>query len=89
VVHFYFGEAAQYYVGANNCAWHCLPSSSRLGVPNKATAKREAKIAASGLTPLDYLLGVFRDEQRNPDERLKAATAAAPYVHPRLATVEV
>jgi hypothetical protein len=59
------------------------------GVPNKATAERQAEIAATGQTPLEYLLGVMRDEGRESDERLKAATAAAPYVHPRLATVEV
>jgi hypothetical protein len=59
------------------------------GVPNKATAAQAAEIAATGQTPLEYLLGVFRDERRDSDERLKAATAAAPYVHPRLASVEV
>ena len=30
------------------------------GTPNKITAAREANIAASGLTPLDFMLGVMR-----------------------------
>jgi len=58
------------------------------GTPNKATAARAAEIAASGLTPLDFMLKVMRDENELPDVRLDAAKAAAPYVHPRLATIE-
>ena len=33
------------------------------GSPNKVTAAREAEIAASGLTPLDYMLGILRDKK--------------------------
>lgn len=58
------------------------------GAPNKATAATAAEIAASGLTPLDFMLSVLRDEARTPAERLDAAKAAAPYVHPRLAPVD-
>lgn len=57
------------------------------GVPNKATIERQAEVAASGLTPLEFMLQVMRtgsDEAR----QLDAAKAAAPYVHPRLAAVE-
>lgn len=59
------------------------------GVPNKVTAERQAEIAASGKTPLDYLLDVMRDENREASERLDAAKAAAPYVHPKLSSVEM
>ncbi|WP_245421899.1 hypothetical protein [Rhodoplanes serenus] len=59
----------------------------RKGTPNKATAKREAEIAASGLTPLEFMLGVMRDEKETRDVRLDAAKSAAPYVHPKLASV--
>lgn len=59
------------------------------GVPNKATQARQAAIAASGLTPLDYMLKLLRDESQPGDVRLDAAKAAAPYVHPRLAAVEM
>lgn len=65
------------------------PGGSRKGRPNKATARREALIAAGGETPLDHLLAVMRDEQNDQAVRLDAAKAAAPYVHPRLASMTV
>jgi hypothetical protein len=59
--------------------------------------KREAEIAASGLTPLDYLLGIVRAETPSGLDasvviaretlRFEAAKAAAPYCHPRLQAV--
>ncbi len=60
------------------------PAGRRKGSPNKATARREAEIAASGLTPLEYMLQVLRDEDSKDEDRKWAATTAAPYVHPRL-----
>jgi hypothetical protein len=57
------------------------------GTPNKANAKREAEIAASGLTPLDYMLKVMRDPNEDKDRRLEAAGKAAQYVHPKLAAI--
>src|SRR5262245_53985760 len=59
------------------------------GTPNKATAAKAAAIAASGLTPLDYLLSVLRDEANPPALRIDAAKSAAPYVHPKLSAVEL
>ena len=35
------------------------------GTRNKLTAQREAEIAASGLTPLDYMLRILRDENED------------------------
>ncbi|MEO8325497.1 MAG: hypothetical protein ABI618_06590 [Nitrospirota bacterium] len=58
------------------------------GIPNRASAAREAAITASGLTPLDYMLSTMRDETKPLALRLDMAKAAAPYVHPRLASVE-
>lgn len=58
------------------------------GVPNKATLAKEAKIAASGLTPLDWMLQVLRDKNQPDERRDEMAKAAAPYVHPKLASVE-
>ena len=49
---------------------------------------RQAEIAASGLTPLEYLLGIMRDEELPVELRFEAAKAAAPYVHPKLAAIE-
>ena len=56
--------------------------------PNKASAAREARVAASGITPLDYMLQVMRDADADPKRRDDMAKAAAPFVHPRLAQVE-
>lgn len=58
------------------------------GVANKASIERQAEVAASGMTPLDYLLKLMRDEDGDKAVRLEAAKAAAPYVHPKLASVE-
>lgn len=59
------------------------------GTPNRATAAKAAEIAESGLTPLDYMLGILRDEDMSTESRFEAAKAAAPYVHPKLANVDV
>lgn len=59
------------------------------GAPNKATAERQAEIQASGLTPLDYMLSVLRNEEAPADARMWAAEKAAPYVHPKLSAVEL
>jgi hypothetical protein len=57
------------------------------GTPNKKTALVNAAFAAAtsnaGLLPLDFLLGVMRDASVSPELRIKAAQAAAPYVHPK------
>lgn len=63
------------------------PGGSRKGCPNKATAAREAKVAASGLTPLDFMLKVLRNTRASFEDRKWAAASAAPYVHPRLNSV--
>src|SRR5215472_8482377 len=59
------------------------------GVPNRASAAREAAIAESGMTPLDYMISVFRDENQPVNVRLDAARSAANFVHPRLASVGI
>lgn len=60
-----------------------------MGAPNKATVEREAAIAESGLTPLEYMLSVLRDETQEAASRMEAAKAAAPYVHPRLNSTDL
>lgn len=59
------------------------------GTPNKATAALAAEIAATGETPLEYMLRVMRDPVAEYDRRDKMAAAAAPYIHPKLASTEV
>ena len=58
------------------------------GTPNRATAAKAKAVEESGLTPLDYMLDVMRDTDKPADVRLDAAKSAAPYVHPKLASVE-
>lgn len=58
------------------------------GVKNKATAAQVAAVAASGLTPLDFMLQVMRDEDAELGIRLDAGKAAAQYVHPKLQPVD-
>lgn len=46
------------------------------------------KLASEGITPLDFLLGLLRDESQDHAVRVDAAKSAAPYIHPRLSAVE-
>ncbi|WP_244493163.1 hypothetical protein [Aureimonas sp. AU20] len=39
--------------------------------------------------PLDYMLSILRDERQTEDNRMWAAEKAAPYVHSKLASVEM
>jgi len=55
----------------------------------KADAKAREKAAQSGVTPLEYLLQIMRDELQPQEDRMDAAKAAAPYVHAKLANVSV
>ena len=59
------------------------------GSKNKATHERLAAIAAGGLTPLEYMLGIMRDPSVEHKRREAMAQASAPYVHARLASTEV
>lgn len=58
------------------------------GGANKLNGEARAKALAGGITPLDYLLGVLRDDTKSEETRIDVAKAAAPYVHARLAAVE-
>ena len=49
---------------------------------------RQAALAG-GTSPLEFLLAAMRDGGREFNVRLDAAKAAAPYLHARLASVEV
>lgn len=60
----------------------------KAGIPNKASVERQKKVAASGQTPLDYMLEVMRDRKADLSRRDEMAKAAAPYVHPRLASMQ-
>ncbi|MGF1629621.1 MAG: hypothetical protein ACFCUT_09135 [Kiloniellaceae bacterium] len=62
-------------------------------LPRTTAKDRTAKVrarrsSATELSPLDYMLKVLRDPEASPAERKWAAEKAAPYLHPRLQTVE-
>jgi len=57
------------------------------GALTKRTQEITAAVLKDGVTPLDYLLGVLRNGE-NEKDRFAAAVAAAPYVHPKLASIE-
>ncbi len=71
------------------------------GSRNKRTEAQAVAIENSGLTPLDYMLSVLRTPNAPSADadikehiaamslRFEAAKAAAPYVHPKLANIEV
>ena len=40
-----------------------------------------------GMTPLEYMLKVMRDEEAHPDRRDTMAEKAAQYVHPKLTAI--
>ena len=58
------------------------------GEPNRRTVETQAMAQQTGITPLEYMLDVMRNSS---DERMRmaAATAAAPYVHAKLSSVEL
>lgn len=59
------------------------------GVPNKRTAEVQAAVEASGITPLEFMLKIMRSETVDEMARFEAAKAAAPYVHARLASIDM
>jgi hypothetical protein len=59
------------------------------GIPNKKSVARTEAIEASGLTPLEFMIQCMRNGAMPEDFRLDAAKAAAPYVHPKLTSVEL
>ncbi len=59
------------------------------GARNKRTLQTQAAIEKSGLTPLDYMIGVMRNKKNDARVRLEAAHHAAPYVHPKLTATDL
>lgn len=64
-------------------------SGRKPGSPNKKTADLQKAVESSGITPLEYMLSVMRNADTEPRERLAAAQSAAPYVHAKLASIEL
>lgn len=66
-----------------------LGAGRRSGSLNKRTRAIAEGAAAQGITPLDYLLKILRDETADHSDRYRAAVSAAPYIHPRLVATTV
>lgn len=59
------------------------------GAATKLNEEARKAAAAGGIMPLDYMLALLRNEALPQAERFEAAKAAAPYVHAKLANVDV
>lgn len=59
------------------------------GSVTKRTREIAERAIQEGLTPLEYLLRVLRDEGMDTETRMDAAKSAAPYIHPKLSAIEV
>lgn len=68
--------------GARNGAGR-KPSSLTL-----KTREIAAKASETGLTPLEFMLEILRDETQEKAARFEAAKHAAPYIHPKLSSIE-
>jgi len=44
------------------------------------------RVLEDGLSPLEYLMSVYRDTTATPSARMSAATACLPYVHRKMPT---
>ena len=53
------------------------------GSKNKTTEEFIRKVIGEGITPLEHMLAVMRDEKADRKLRARMAIAAAPYVHRR------
>jgi hypothetical protein len=58
------------------------------GALNKINREMREALLSGGVSPLEYMLRVMRDETAETSRRDKMAADAAPYLHPRLAAVE-
>jgi hypothetical protein len=61
----------------------------KVGAATRRTREIADKAAEGGITPLEFMLQIMRNEAGEPETRFEAAKAAAPYVHPRLSAVDV
>ena len=58
------------------------------GAKSAKTLEIADRAAKEGLTPLEYMLSVMRDESQSLAIRLDAAKSCAPYIHPRLNAID-
>ena len=70
----------------------------KVGSKTAKTREIAVKAAAEGITPLEFMLQMMRQDSDHEDPkiqaqreamRFEAAKACAPYIHPRLSSVEM
>jgi hypothetical protein len=61
----------------------------KAGTANIKTREIANKAMNEGITPLEYILNILRNENVSPDKRYEAAVDAAPYVHAKLASTTI
>lgn len=66
-----------------------MGAGRKRGEPNKRTAEIQKAIEATGITPLEYMLGIMRNPLAEEHQRMDAAKSAAPYVHAKLSSIEM
>ena len=59
------------------------------GQVTKMNERARKEALAEGISPLDYLLRILRDENESKVMRMDAAKAAAPYLHARLNAIDL
>lgn len=58
------------------------------GSANAKTREIADQAALQGVTPLEYMLRIMRDDEAEAGRRDEMAKSAAPYMHPRLNSVD-
>lgn len=67
-----------------------IPELTKLQKTPERPTKKQVVTEASkvpGISPLDYMLSVIRDETATAERRDRMAIAAAPYCHPKIADI--
>src|SRR4026209_2427691 len=77
----------------NNRGGKRLGAGRPLGSKNQRSAEIARAAAESGITPIEVMLGIMRElwAQGTPEAKREAAEIAkdaAPYIHPRLASID-
>lgn len=65
------------------------PNAGRkAGAATKKTKEIADQAALNGITPLEFMLQIMRDEGAEQRDRMAMAMGAAPYIHARLSSVD-
>jgi hypothetical protein len=65
-----------------------INAGRRVGTQNLVSQNLRERILAEGISPLEYMVAVMRDTSQEPAIRMDAAKAVAPFIHPKLQSIE-